>query len=389
MRQRIDSDSDPRPSTFSRLDVVGLGLMTAAIAWTYWASTRTGATAAGLRVAGLLAGGTAAFWGARLLSRYEPSLVPLVVVGLATVLVLDAPEGIWTGAPRAGPWHYSSITGAFFTQAAIAALMLSLQRWAMTLRALAVAAAIVLASVTVATKTWTAAVIVLLAVPAMVLSRRGPNGARLAVAACAGLFLAALAGSILLGGRYNFVDLGSRKANDASLVDSYWGLSERRVALWSDAIDIMTTNPGVGVGPDRFRLISPVVQTDKDEPWAHNDFLQLGAETGVLGIVLLVGVFLWAFIRLFEVDPPSATTALGAVALTALGVQATVEYILHFPEVVLAGAALVGTGVGTRGGHGDAPDRHGRRGRRVLLHSSRGNHHARLGGLDERPRAAR
>ncbi len=376
MRQANSSSRRLRPSTIPRLDLVGAGLMAAAIAWTTWASTQTGTTSAGLRISALLAGGAFAFWGGRLLYRYEPFLVPLVVVAIATVLVLSAPEGIWTRAPRAGPWGYSSITGAFYTQAAIAALMLASQRWPMALRVLAGTAAIVFASVTVATTTWTAAVLVCLAVPMMVLSRRQPNGSQLAVAGCAGLFLIALAGSLVLGARYDFVDLGTKKANDASLEDSYSGLSERRVALWSDAIDIMMTNPLFGVGPDRFSAISPVVQTDKDEPWAHNDFLQLGAETGVLGYVLLVGVFLWAFLRLFSVDRSTTTTALGAVALTALGIHGSVEYIMHFPEVVLAGAALVGTGVGALPAKGGPAHRGGDGGRRPLAPSGTGNDHS-------------
>lgn len=351
MTQTIDRHPRARPSAASRLDLVGIGLMAAAVAWTYWSSSRTGAAAGGLAVSALLAAASVAFWGARLVYRSEPAAVPLAVVAFAGVLVLVAPGGIWTSEPRAGPWSYSSITGAFFAQAAIAALMLAFSRWPSSLRTAAVAAAVVLASVTVATKTWTAAIVLLLAVPAVALSRRGPGGARLVVAGGAAFFLAALAGSIVLGGRYTFVDLGTKKANDASLADSYGGLTERRVALWSDAIDVMSENPVNGVGPGRFREVSPVVQTDRDEPWAHNDFLQVGAETGLLGFVLLVALFLWGFARLATIGSPGTTAALGTVALTALGVHGCVEYVLQFPAVVLAGAALIGSGVGA----GEAP----------------------------------
>ena len=348
MSQTIHRARRSRPSSVSSLDLAGVGLMAAAVAWTYWSSTRTGAGVAGLAVSGLVAGAAVAFWAGRLVSRYEPTVVPLAVVVFAGVLILAGPGGIWTPEPRAGPWNYSSITGAFFAQAAIAALMLAFSPWSSSLRTASLAGAVVLASVIVATKTWTAAIVLLLAVPAVAISRRGPGGARLVVAGGAAFFLAALAGSFVLGGRYTFVDLGSKKANDASLADSYGGLTERRVALWSDAIDVMVENPRNGVGPGRFREVSPVVQTDRDEPWAHNDFLQVGAETGVLGFVLLVALFLWGFARLSTVTSPDTTTALGAAALTALGVHGCVEYVLQFPAVVLAGAALVGTGVGAR-----------------------------------------
>ena len=320
--------------------------MAALVAWAYWASTRTAAAAAGASVAALLAGGSVAFWAARLVSRHQPSGVPLAVVAFAAVLVLTGPGGIWTPEPRAGPWSYAAITGAFFAQATIAGLMLASSRWPKALKGAAVAAAVVFASVPLVTKTWTAVIMLLVTLPAVALSGRGPDGARLAVAGCAGLFVAALVGSLVLGGRYDFVDLGSKKANDASLADSYGGLSERRVALWGDAIDLMAENPVNGVGPGRFREVSPVVQTDRDEPWAHNDFLQLGAETGVAGFLLLVAVFVWGFARLAAVDAPDAVVVLGAVALAVLGVHACVEYVLQFPAVVLAGSALVGTAVG-------------------------------------------
>jgi O-antigen ligase len=89
-----------------------------------------------------------------------------------------------------------------------------------------------------------------------------------------------------------------------------------------------------------------VVQTDRDEPWAHNDFLQLGAETGLVGFLLLVGIFLWGFARLSAVESPDTVVVLGAVALAVLGVHACVEYVLQFPAVVLGASALVGTAVG-------------------------------------------
>jgi hypothetical protein len=339
---------DPRspPSTMSRLDVVGVGLMAAAVIWVYWSSRRTGAATAGAGVAALLAAGSIAFWAARLVCRHEPSGAPLAVVAFAAVLLLTGPGGIWTPEPLAGPCSYAAITGAFFAQATIAALMLASSRWPPALKGAAMTAAVVFASVPLVTKTWTAFIMLLVTLPAMALSHSGPQKARLAVAGCAGLFLAAVAGSLVLGSRYDFVDLGTKKANDASLADSYGGLSERRVALWSDAIDVMAENPGNGVGPGRFREVSPVVQTDRDEPWAHNDFLQLGAETGLVGFLLLVGIFLWGFARLSAVESPDTVVVLGAVALAVLGVHACVEYVLQFPAVVLGASALVGTAVG-------------------------------------------
>jgi hypothetical protein len=71
----------------------------------------------------------------------------------------------------------------------------------------------------------------------------------------------------------------------------------------------------------------------------------VGAETGVPGLLLLLGLFAWAFAARW-IRQPNAVTSLAAVALGALGVQACVDCVLHFPAVPIAAAALVGTGQG-------------------------------------------
>jgi O-antigen ligase len=120
-------------------------------------------------------------------------------------------------------------------------------------------------------------------------------------------------------------------------------LTERRVALWHDAVVLMGDHPLSGVGPGRFELTSPTALADADTRQAHNEFLQQGAETGVLGFLLLTALFLWGFVRLMVKRRPDITTALAAASLAALGIHASVDYILHFPAIPAVAAALVGS----------------------------------------------
>jgi O-antigen ligase len=178
-----------------------------------------------------------------------------------------------------------------------------------------------------------AASYLLLLLPVIALAVLRYRGPRVAVGACAVLFLAALVTTLLMA------RFGSPAGTEAAILDP------RRILLWRDAWFLAVTNPLTGVGPGGFREESALARLDPDAAWAHHDFLQQGAETGLVGMVLLVGAFLWIYVGLWRGASRDSTSVLGAVSLTALGIHASVDYVLHFPELVLAAAALVGAGM--------------------------------------------
>jgi hypothetical protein len=70
--------------------------------------------------------------------------------------------------------------------------------------------------------------------------------------------------------------------------------------------------------------------------------LQQAAEQGVPGALLMAGLASWGFLALAAARRPPPVAAVGAAAFSALVVHASVDYILHFPAVPLAAAALLG-----------------------------------------------
>jgi O-antigen ligase len=110
-------------------------------------------------------------------------------------------------------------------------------------------------------------------------------------------------------------------------------------------MELTTQRPLVGVGPGRFREESPLAVSDSDAAWAHNGFLQQGAEGGVPALVLAVSIFVWGFVRLLSI-PQGRGASLAAASLTAVGIHACVDYVLHFPILPMMAAALVGAAVG-------------------------------------------
>jgi hypothetical protein len=93
---------------------------------------------------------------------------------------------------------------------------------------------------------------------------------------------------------------------------------------------------------------------DRDTVYAHNEFLEQAAELGWADFVLVVLLLLWVFVRLAVVPEADAVTALAAVAFAGTSIHASLDYVWHFPSILLVAAALVGTGLVPSRTGGDA-----------------------------------
>ena len=126
----------------------------------------------------------------------------------------------------------------------------------------------------------------------------------------------------------------------ARVVDT--SLTEARLALWHDALEIVADHPITGVGWGGFATTSPIARSDEDLRYTHNEFLQVTAESGVLGGLLVVPIFAWGFARIYVGAGADPMAVLGAIALAAMVISASVDYVLRFPAVGVTTALLVG-----------------------------------------------
>lgn len=321
-------------------DWIGFALFAGAIAWTFWAAARSGghpgppaallaATAATLTAGGIWAG----------VARWA---LPAALAAVAAIVALSEPSLFLRGA-LSGALGYPNADAALFIQAEIAAMMLVATSRTRSMRFLGAAGAGVFVWMLVRSDSLAVSVSAV-AVPGVALFARAIAGHRAAVVLCGGMFAVALAGTLALAAASDPTGSGSR-----DVAGTAGSLTETRIALWGDAWRIMSAHPATGVGPGRFREASPTARSDADLRWAHHEFLQQGAETGAVGFALLVLLFLWGFGRLSVVPIPDDVTVLGATSLAVLGIHACVDYILHFPAVSIAAAALVGTAIGSSG----------------------------------------
>jgi O-antigen ligase len=311
------------------LDAVGFVLLAALAGWILLAANASGGEAAG--TVGLLLAGGAAYVLGHLLGRQARTLGPMLLLAVAVGVVIASPTEILSAAPLSGPFGYVNAKAAFFAQASLAGIMVSFGSSSPAGRTAGVISGVGFAVVVLSSASIAAAGL-LVALPGIALAATAWRGSRAGVAICAALFGIALVGTIVLGAAYE---------PGKSIPGPHRLSTERRLTLWSEAVAITAERPLFGVGPGRFQAVSPTALADRDARWAHHEFLQLGAESGVVGLVLLAGVFVWGFARL-SVGPPDTITALGAAALAALGIHACLDYVLHFAPVPLAGALLVG-----------------------------------------------
>ena len=123
----------------------------------------------------------------------------------------------------------------------------------------------------------------------------------------------------------------------------YFGSTSVRYGYWRAGVSIFTEHPLVGVGLDNYAdfYASKKQPEDQDARRAHNDYIQLAAETGLIGI-LTYGAFLalfWRRVTRMGAEPvlaqpePAALNATATAGLLALSVM-----ILGLEE--LCGGAL-------------------------------------------------
>jgi hypothetical protein len=112
-----------------------------------------------------------------------------------------------------------------------------------------------------------------------------------------------------------------------------------RKRLWHDASALWEARPLTGSGPGSFRGATALA-ADPDTLSAHSAVLQVGSETGWVGVAFLglvgLGGLLWAA----RGRPAAAVVAVSA--WTALLVHIQVDHLLEFGSVVFAAGLVVG-----------------------------------------------
>jgi O-antigen ligase len=322
------------------LDVLGAVLIGSAALWMAWTSILSGGSPLpGIEL--LLACGLGLLM-VRTVGGRARLTVPVLVLVTAVIVAARSRTGVLSTAALSGPFRYVNADGAFYVQTAIAGVMLAVAAEQWLLRVVGGVAAGVFATFPFAIHAVAAAwlVAVLPSTALALVAGFGTKGVRAFVGLSAFLLLASMAATIALAATYE-------PQADSSIYEqaAAKAVNEHRLVLWHAAFSVMRRHPISGVGPSRYQVVSPIASHDPDSRWAHNEFLQQGAEGGVIGLVLLASLFVWGASRLWAVRSPDAVTALSAASLAALGVHASIDYVIHFPLIPIVTAYLVAAGM--------------------------------------------
>lgn len=122
-----------------------------------------------------------------------------------------------------------------------------------------------------------------------------------------------------------------------------------RISLWMSSLSMILDAPLTGFGLGGFRLHFPRYRdpavTGPADGWAHNDYLQVMVDSGLIGGILVLAILgaalllAWAhFVRRHPHALMGLGWTLGAVAML---LQAGVNFMLYFPVIsILLGMAL-------------------------------------------------
>ena len=131
------------------------------------------------------------------------------------------------------------------------------------------------------------------------------------------------------------------------------GSVNQRLRYYQDVLTHLTSNPIFGTGLGNWKLKS-IDYDSKDingyvVPYhAHSDFIQLGAELGIIGFLLYLGVFLWAVYYVFIFIAHSKSSIeektfvfLLLVALGVYSVDANLNFPIARPQILVVWAAVM------------------------------------------------
>jgi hypothetical protein len=312
-----------------RVDAIGLGSALTFAGWIVLVAIVVGGRP--LPPAVLVLGVVATVLVTRWVEERWPRSVPALVAAspLIATLVLGRP---FAGE---GPLGYANASGALYLVGAAGAFVLagSIERPTVR-RAIYVLAGLWVLAPWALGATTAALATTLLTVAVITLRR--PASMRLVLTGGAVLASVVLVSTAVLGARY---DGGARSGIASRFIDEYLG--ESRVFLWEQAVELLRSAPVTGVGPGRFAVTDATWLSSDYTRWAHNEYLEVAAETGLVGAALLLMLVAWGFAQLLPVST-DARAVPTICALVAISTNASIDYIFHYAMVPLALAAMIG-----------------------------------------------
>ena len=251
----------------------------------------------------------------------------LVLLGAAFYILVAV---VWTAGPAKGPLGYANANAALAVQVMGLCGLVMVRTTGRLRAASAVGAALALSTVAANGSRAGFAVAVPLLVVVIVMAWHPTQRRWSALAAATVGLLTVTAAALAIS------ELARR---DPWPVWALRAFDTARQTLWHEALGLWTLHPLTGAGPGTFQQVS-TLGSDPDTAAAHSAVLQIGAETGWVGVALFAGIVVAGLAWACRGAPADAVIA--TAAWTALVVHSSADHLLDFAAVVLAAGLVLG-----------------------------------------------
>jgi hypothetical protein len=324
----VDEVTDGRTEAWwpaiRRIDVIGFVLILVTIAWVWWASGRSGGDGGALIGLLVLLAVVAALarWATFFHGTGPAAALAIVLLGYGLLVG----EGNDSGGPER--------LGALLSVGAGAAAVVALRATRLWLKLTGGAAMLVLALLTWRSDSIPAILLVAIVVISTLALLGLPMRERRWVIVWPGL----VAVLVLLGSAtYASLGLPADRALGSIMPD--------RVAAWDVALDTATEEPLTGIG---LGAVPPDATVDEAGGWAMHEPLQLAAELGLPGALLIIILLWWTLVWVARPGGGPGSVIAGVVIAGSVA-HACVAPIWRSPAVPIALAVLAGA-ASMRGG---------------------------------------
>ncbi|GEM_PF-1686376 len=156
------------------------------------------------------------------------------------------------------------------------------------------------------------------------------------------LYLIGLVGFIA-GGAIIFSPIGKKLPVVNDLLATSYGSGNERVRIWKNSVDLWKEDFFIGKGSGDWKieiLRTDLIHTKADQGQvfyqrAHNDFLQVAVENGLLGVVLLLAFFVVISIQLLRSDAERNIKVVSLFGILGFVVIANFSFPLEKVELLL------------------------------------------------------
>ncbi|KKR21826.1 MAG: O-antigen polymerase [Candidatus Moranbacteria bacterium GW2011_GWA2_39_41] len=119
-----------------------------------------------------------------------------------------------------------------------------------------------------------------------------------------------------------------------SSFDLQEGSNQGRLAMWEKATEVIAQHPLLGVGIGNYSLEVNPTATYRNSIYAHNTYLDIAVETGIVNMLVWLGILLVTGLGFLQKSKHENLFFFGAISLVIFSVHSLVETAIYSPVVL-------------------------------------------------------